>query len=106
MALAIVKTRATDGLIRAALRGALTESQAQRLSRQSPEVVALALLATSKRIAELQTKSQDQPQSPSTPSGMVPIYTKPNTPKRRQKPGAKQGHPGYRRIQADDPRLV
>jgi [acyl-carrier-protein] S-malonyltransferase len=29
-----------------------------------------------------------------TPSGMVPIYTKPNTPQRRKKPGARQGHPG------------
>jgi transposase len=28
---------------------------------------------------------------------MVPIYTKPNTPKRRKKPGARQGHPGHRR---------
>jgi len=28
---------------------------------------------------------------------MVPIYTKPNTPKRRKRPGAKKGHPGHRR---------
>ena len=28
---------------------------------------------------------------------MVPIYTKPNTPKRRKRPGARQGHPGHRR---------
>ena len=28
---------------------------------------------------------------------MVPIYTKPNTIKRRKKPGARQGHPGRRR---------
>ena len=32
---------------------------------------------------------------------MRPIYTKPNTPKRRRKPGAKQGHPGHRRKQPE-----
>jgi transposase len=30
---------------------------------------------------------------------MIPIYTKPNAPKRRKKPGARQGHPGARRQQ-------
>jgi transposase len=49
------------------------------------------------RIAELQRQGQGQPPSPSTPSGMVPIYTKPNTTKRRKKSGAKKGHPGHRR---------
>ena len=89
--------RATDFLIQAALRGVLTETQARRLVKEDPEVVALALLAASKRIAELQGRSQEQQPSPSTPSGMVPIYTKPNTPKRRKKPGARNGHPGVRR---------
>ena len=28
---------------------------------------------------------------------MVPIHTKPNTPKRRKKLGGKKGHPGHRR---------
>ena len=97
MASATVHSKATDGLIQAALRGALTETQARRLSRQDPEIVVLALLAASKRIAELQGQSQDQPTSPSTPSGMMPIYTKPNTPKRCKKPGARKGHPGHRR---------
>ena len=62
------------------------------------------MLAASKRIAEqearlaeLQGQSQVHQPSPATPSGMVPIYTKPNTPKRRKKPGAKKGHPGHRR---------
>ena len=99
MASATVHSKATEGLIQAALRGALTQAQARRLANENPEVLALALLAASKRIAELQGSSQAQPPSPSTPSGMVPIYTKPNTPKRRQKPGAKKGHPGHRRDQ-------
>ena len=98
------KTTAAKGLVEAALRGELTEAQAQRLANENPEVLALALLAASKRIAEqnvriadLQEPSHRQHPSPSTPSGMVPIYTKPNTPKRHKKPGARQGHSGHRR---------
>jgi len=97
MASATVHSKATEGLIEAALRGALTKAQARRLVDENPEVLALALLAASKRIAELQGLSPAQALSPSTPSGMVPIYTKPNTPKRRKKPGAKNGHQGVRR---------
>ena len=97
MVSAKVHTKAIDGLIQAALRGVLSEAQARQLSEQSPEIVVLALLAASKRIAELQGQSNGQQPSPSTPSGMVPIYTKPNTPKRRKKPGARQGHSGHRR---------
>ena len=97
MASATVHSKATESLIQAALRGALTKAQARRLANENPEVLALALLAASKRIAELQGASQAQPLSPSTPSGMVPIYTKPNTPKRRKKLGAREGHPGARR---------
>jgi len=92
------------GLVEAALRGALTQVQARRLANENPEVLVFALLAASQRIAEqnariaeLQGPSQAQEPSPSTPSGMVPIYTKPNTPKRRKKPGARQGHLGHRR---------
>ena len=103
MVSATVHSKATEGLIQAALRGALTQAQARRLANENPEVLALALLAASKRIAELQGSPQAQPPSPSTPSGMVPIYTKPNTPKRRQKPGAKKGHPGHRR---DKPKRI
>lgn len=98
------RTSPARALVEAALRGELTETQARRLYRLGPEVVTLALLAASQRIAEqgariaeLQGESQGQQPSPSTPSGMVPIYTKPNTPKRRKKPGAKKGHPGRRR---------
>lgn len=97
MVSATVHSKATEVLIQAALRGALTKSQARRLANENPEVLALALLAASKPIAELQGSSQAQSLSPSTPSGMVPIYIKPNTPKRRKKPGARKGHPGHRR---------
>ena len=97
MASTTVHSRATESLIQAALCGALTKTQARRLAKENPEVLALALLAASKRIAELQGAPQGHSPSPSTPSGMVPIYTKPSTPKRRKKPGARKGHPGTRR---------
>jgi len=95
---------ASRSLIEAALRGQLTQRQARRLAGEDPEVLALALLAASKRIAEqsrviagLQSRGEEQALSPSTPSGMVPVYAKPNAAKRSKQPGAKKGHPGRRR---------
>ena len=55
------KTVAAQGLIEAALRGDLTEEQARRLYRLGPEVLTLALMAASKRIAGLQGLSPEQP---------------------------------------------
>jgi len=100
------QAKSVEALIGAALRGELTEAQARRLVMENPEVLALALFAASKRIAEqnarltqLENKGGDTQPSPSTPSGMVPIYTKPNVSKRRKKPGARAGHQGARRVQ-------
>lgn len=94
----------TTPLIEAALRGTLSAAQARRLYAEGPEAVVLALLAASRRIAEqnthlatLHAQKHGTPLSPSTPSGMVPVYTKPNTPRRRRRPGARVGHPGARR---------
>jgi len=39
--------------------------------------------------------------SPSTPSGMKPIYTKPSASTRRKRPGRRTGHPGSRRKAPD-----
>jgi hypothetical protein len=100
-----------NAIIDAALRGDLDETHARRLHPLGPEAVALAMLAASKHIAEqearlseqdtviaaLQRRNETPQPSPSTPSGMVPIHTKLNTPKRRKKLGAKNGHPGVRR---------
>ena len=102
MALVRVHGKAIESLIQAALRGALTEAQGRRLAKENREV--LALLAASRRIAEqntfiaeLQGRAKEQQPSSSTPSGMVPVYAKPNVRKRRKKPGAKSGHQGVRR---------
>ena len=93
-----VHSQAAESLIQAALRGVLTEAQAGRLAKENPEVLALALFAASRRIAELVGKGGDAKPSLSTPSSMVPIYAKPNASKRRKKkPGAKAGHEGVRR---------
>jgi transposase len=90
-------TKLVGRLVEAALSGRLSEAQADQLYALGAEIVTLVLLAASKRIAELQGESNEQRLSPTTPSGMVPIHTKPNTPKRRKKPGARKGHPGHRR---------
>ena len=95
MVSAKVHTKAIDGLIQDVLRGALSEAQARQLSEQSPETVVLALLAASRRIAELHGQRNGQDPSLSTPSGMVPVYAKPNTSKGRKKPGGKLGHPSH-----------
>jgi transposase len=98
------KATTLDAIIEAALCGELDEPRARQLHSLGPEAVALAMLAVSKRvveqnarIAELQGPSGSAPPSPSTPSGMVPVYEKPSTKKRRKRPGARNGHPGRRR---------
>lgn len=53
-----------------------------------------ALLQMAKMLAEKQRKPGD---SPSTPSGMKPVFEKETTPRRRKKLGRKKGHAGSRR---------
>jgi hypothetical protein len=72
----------------------LTAEEAQAIYEQGPEAVVFALLQMAKLLAEKQRPSSD---APSTPSGMKPVYTKETTPRRRKKPGCKNGHPGHRR---------
>ena len=88
---------AADAIVRRVVRGELDQAQVLRLCKKSPELVTLALLAAARRIAAMQAGHGDQRQSPSTPSGMLPVYAKPQTPKRRKRPGAREGHPGHRR---------
>lgn len=72
----------------------LTAEDAQAIYEQGPEVVVFALLQMAKLLAEQQRKPGD---SPSTPSGMKPVYQKATTGRRRKKPGRKKGHKGSRR---------
>ncbi|MCX6096734.1 MAG: hypothetical protein NT125_08530, partial [Candidatus Bipolaricaulota bacterium] len=73
----------------------LTREQAEAIYAQGPEVTIFVLMALSERIAK---EEKAQPSvTPSTPSGMVPVYQKPAVSKRAKTPGAKPGHPGASR---------
>lgn len=113
------RVAALDKLVAALQHGICDEAAARELYALGPEAVALALLAAARRIAEQDARLvvQDarlalleaQAQSPGgvsagTPSGLRPVYTKPNaaagqttTGRRRKRPGAREGHPGTRR---------
>ncbi|MCH7632666.1 MAG: transposase, partial [Planctomycetes bacterium] len=89
-------------IIDAALCGRLDETLAHKLHKLGPEAVALATLSMSRHIAEqgaelTRLESKSGTPSPSTPSGMVPIYAKANKSNRRKKPGARNEHKGVRR---------
>jgi len=93
-------------LVAAALTGQLTDVQSEALAELSPEVLSLALLAASKRIAEqdgriaeLESKLKVAAlDDPAMPSGQKPLYAKPSRRKSKRKVGAKKGHaPAYRK---------
>ena len=81
----------------------LTEEEARQIFARGEEAVVFALLTLAKMAAQKQdTTGAD---SPSTPSGMKPIFQKPPTKKRTKKPGRPDGHQGTRRpapAQIDD----
>ena len=83
-------------LLAAALRGELSEAQARQLAQCDPAMITLILLALTRRIGELQGRSVGW-STPSTPSGMVPVYAKSAVKRRAKPPGARNGHPGTRR---------
>ena len=75
----------------------LTRDQAETIFAQGQEAVVFALLELAQRLAEAEEKGNPST-TPSTPSGMVPVYEKPATKQRgKKRPGAKKGHPGSRR---------
>lgn len=78
-------------IIEAAKRGALTRDQARRLPLLGPEAVIFFALAMSRSMAGR------EPMSPGAPPSATPTHQKPSTPRRRNKPGARQGHAGSRR---------
>ena len=76
------------------LNGPLTQEQAEFIYALGREAVIYALMILSAREA---SNNKNQAMTPSTPSGMIPVYEKTATPKRRKKPGAKAGHQGHYR---------
>ena len=86
-----MKTPATT--TRIAFTLPLTREDAERIIAQGPEATIFVMLELSARLASLDKIAP----SPSTPSGMVPVYAKPPASGRAKRPGAKPGHPGARR---------
>jgi transposase len=71
----------------------LTREEAERIFAQGREAAVFVMLELSARLARQDTLEP----SPSTPSGMVPVYSKPSAFGHARTPGAKPGHPGSRR---------
>jgi len=74
----------------------LTAEEARAIYAQGKEAVIFALLELAAQLRRSQGQCASV-SSPATPSGMMPLHQKPNTPKRRKKPGRKPGHEGARR---------
>src|SRR4030042_452490 len=121
------KAKALHKLVAALQAGVCDEMTARQLYTLGRDAVILALLAAARRIGEQDARLVEQDArlverdarlavlekqartttagvSPSTPSGMQPVYSKPNvrrgttrTGRRRKRPGARDGHPGHRR---------
>jgi transposase len=80
----------------------LTEEQARQIFAQGEEAVVFVILELAKQLADEKAASAaDSHQTPSTPSGMKPPYTKPPPKGRKKKPGRKKGHSGTRRKTPD-----
>ncbi len=77
----------------------LSQEQAHEIYAQGEEAVVFALLELAKQLAERRTAEAGvSHQTPATPSGMKPPYSKPTASRRgKKKPGRKAGHPGSRR---------
>ena len=95
------RSNALDKLVAALRSGVCDQDAARELYALGPDAVTLALLAAARRISELQAQSAGGAVTPATPSGMIPVYAKPNVNpmrgRRRKRPGARDGHPGHRR---------
>lgn len=92
---------------RAACCVPMTETQARAIYRQGPEATVRALMELAAEQAKLQAEIEElraqlrasTTPSPTTPSGAVPPYQKPNAPAtpRGRRPGRQKGHHGVAR---------
>jgi transposase len=74
----------------------LTAEEARAIYARGEEAVVFALLELAVQLRRSQGQCASV-SSPATPSGMKPVHQKPNTTRRRKKPGRKAGHEGSRR---------
>ncbi len=77
----------------------LTEEDARAIFAQGEEAVVFVILEMAKRLSERQAaEAAHSHDTPATPSGMKPPYSKPSTSGRgKKRPGRKPGHAGTRR---------
>lgn len=68
------------------------------LPREQAEAAIVALWEKAEQWDRLQATSEDTSVSPTTPSGMRPVYLKPSLSRRCKKPGRKPGHAGTCRL--------
>jgi transposase len=73
------------------LGSTLNRVQAEAIYARGKEAVIFAILELAKQLAEARNPAST---TPSTPSGMVPVYEKPAVSRRNKRPGRKNGHPG------------
>ncbi len=73
----------------------MTRDEAIAILNLEPEEAIAKILALAEK-AEKYDRLMDQI-SPTTPSGMTPVYLKPSPKKRRKPPGRRKGHPGTSR---------
>ena len=64
------------------------------LPREQAEAAIVALWEKAAQWDRLQARAEDTSLSPTTPSGMTPVYLKPTPRRRRKKPGRKPDHAG------------
>lgn len=96
-------------IIDAALRGALDDESARRVLALGDDAALALMLAVNARLGELAASAPDLSSAPGphTPSGSIPPYAKLGSPKRRGRPGARDGHEGRRRPNPEpDERVV
>ncbi len=71
------------------------------LPREQAISAVLTLAQKAEQWERLQNKGESSAESPTTPSGMRPVYLKPAARGRKRRPGRKRGHPGAHRRAPD-----
>src|SRR5712675_968527 len=82
----------------------MTREEARALLELPREQAITALLELADKAEQwerLRAQGEHTAVSPTTPSGMRPVYTKPAARGRKKTPGRKRGHPGARRPTPD-----
>jgi transposase len=69
----------------------LDRVQAEAIYARGKEAVIFTILELAKQLAETRNPAST---TPSTPSGMIPVYEKPAVSRRNKRPGRKNGHSG------------